>query len=894
MNTKKTANSEPGASWRGFITLLVMLLAVFSGLFYKSFLPGQVLFANDFPLGAAFSSALKMPGQFTGVWGDLNWLGFEGGSAPADLSMLMLWLGGPLFYAKFWQPLSLVFLGLCAWLFCRSLKLSPVACMLCGLAAALHPDYFSMACWGQVSRPMALGTMFLALTALQNRSGWRGRVSTCLAGMAVGLGVMEGFDIAVLFSLVIGVYVVYQAWVEGEGSALKRTVRGSVRLLVVAGFAAFLSIQAISSLVGTNIQGVAGSEQDAQTKLQKWDWATQWSLPKAETLSWIVSGLYGHRMDTPDGGQYWGGLGRDPAWDRYFESGMLGPQPGGFIRYGGENFYGGIFILVVGLWALLQSFRRKQSPFSPIQRKFIWFWAGLGAVCVVLAWGRFAPFYKLFYMLPYASTIRNPCKFMHIVDWSALVVFAYGLHDLSQRMISNPAGSVRGLAGQWKQWRSSGPVFERRWIAGSIAAVSVALLGWAVYSSSETELKDYLAKVQFDPAGAAAIFHYSVRQVGWFVLFLAATLGAVALVLSGCFSGEKKKIGFVVLGLLLVVDLSRSNIPWIIYWDYAQKYSANPVVERLAAEAPQQRVAILPEWIPDTFRVPDQMRGAAQYLSQLYRSEWAQHQFSYYNVRSLDIVQLPRQPVDYVAYESSLQVHSVDTLRLLVRKWELTNTRSLLGVAGFADLLNKQFDAGRERFRVAARFNIVPRPGISRPRRLEDLTVAFSSNGVYAVIEFTGALPRAKLYTNWQVSTNDAGALQTLVSPSFDPSQTVLVADSAVAAPPPSATNQTPGRVEITDCTPKRIALKAETGTPAVLLLNDRFTPQWQVRVDGRPAALLRCNYLMRGVYLEQGAHQVEFIFTPSVRTLYISLTAALAGILLLALLVFLPKRNAS
>jgi hypothetical protein len=46
-----------------------------------------------------------------------------------------------------------------------------------------------------------------------------------------------------------------------------------------------------------------------------------------------------------------------------------------------------------------------------------------------------------------------------------------------------------------------------------------------------------------------------------------------------------------------------------------------------------------------------------------------------------------------------------------------------------------------------------------------------------------------------------------------------------------------------------------------VLLLNDRFDPAWRVAVDGQPASLLRCNYIMRGVQLAPGAHTVEFTF---------------------------------
>jgi hypothetical protein len=53
------------------------------------------------------------------------------------------------------------------------------------------------------------------------------------------------------------------------------------------------------------------------------------------------------------------------------------------------------------------------------------------------------------------------------------------------------------------------------------------------------------------------------------------------------------------------------------------------------------------------------------------------------------------------------------------------------------------------------------------------------------------------------------------------------------------------------------------------------------VRVDGQPATLLHCNYIMRGVYLTPGAHRVEFRFQPPFRTLYITLAALGLGLLL-------------
>ena len=66
-------------------------------------------------------------------------------------------------------------------------------------------------------------------------------------------------------------------------------------------------------------------------------------------------------------------------------------------------------------------------------------------------------------------------------------------------------------------------------------------------------------------------------------------------------------------------------------------------------------------------------------------------------------------------------------------------------------------------------------------------------------------------------------------------------------------------------------------------MLNDKYDPAWQVLVDGTPAPLLRCNYLMRGVYLPSpGEHTVEFKFSQPLLPVGITLISTIAGVLLL------------
>ena len=232
---------------------------------------------------------------------------------------------------------ALLILGLGAWCFFRQSGLAPAACLLGGLAATLNSSFFSAACWGVAShtdhrrhdflRPGRAGGHLLAL-ALAARGAGR-------AGGGHGRNGGRGHWRVVQF--------VCRGVRHLSGLAGRRPAREEPRRRRGPAGAAWPSALPASPLrpspdsLATEIKGVAGTQQDAQTKQERWDWATQWSLPKWETLSLVVPGLFGYRMDTPDGGEYWGAVGRSPAWDRYFQNGRQGSPPAGLLRLLGRR-----------------------------------------------------------------------------------------------------------------------------------------------------------------------------------------------------------------------------------------------------------------------------------------------------------------------------------------------------------------------------------------------------------------------------------------------------------------------------------------------------------------------------------------------------------------------------
>jgi hypothetical protein len=966
-----------------FLPIVGLLALVLGLLFYQSFIPQEVVFSNDGPLGGLVAEQNQLPQTFTGLWADLNSIGSGDGATGLAISSLLRTIAGPVGYAKFFTPAALFILGLGALTFFRALKLSPLATALGTLATVLNATYFSDACWGVATHEIAAGMDFFALGLVMSNTAetpWKIRwTRLALAGLCVGMNVIEAADIGALYSILIAGFVFFRELVKdfvplskmeryavlglvnlgfllififsifhGFGFFIlvllliaaialnwallshhlfvNRCGLGIVNLAVIAVFAGFIAYQTVIGLVGTAITGIAGTGQEAQTKAAHWDFASQWSLPKTETFGLFVPGLFGYKMNTPmdmmpaflqdayRGGVYWGGMGRDPELDRFFDSGGQGtPPPSQFMRQTGGGNYCGILVALIAAWTIAQSCRRQNCPFTGTQKKHIWFWAAALVGSLLLSWGRFAPFdyYRhTLYALPYFSTIRSPAKFLILFSWAMVILFGYGVHALSRRHLEISSGKSNSFFNQLKNWWTKAGHFDRRWTYVCVGILGASVLSWFIYASKKPALVHYLQARGFpDENFARQVITFSIGQAGWWLAIFAAAIVLLMLIIAGCFAGKRARLGGLVLGSLLVFDLGRADLPYVNYWDYKQKYevgSLNPVENFLRDKPYAHRVAKL---LPAPLSTPSQF----QLFDELYGIEWTQHHFLYYNIQSLDIVQMPRMPENLQAYMGALRIgikqdasgqYMLDeaTFPKLTRFWELSNTRYLLGPAAFLDAFNAQFDPGKNRFRIVQRFNVLPRPGIAIPDGispeqfanylLPDQVTAFTNaDGAYALFDFTGALPRAKLYSNWQVNTNDQSVLHTLADLNFDPAKTVLIS-TAQTGLPAMATNENSGTVEFKSYAPKQIIFTANALASSVLLLNDKYDPDWRVTVDGKPAELLRCNFIMRGVYLPAGQHTVEFQFSLPNRALYVTLAAIATGLALIGFLIFSQRRK--
>ncbi|TWJ13382.1 YfhO family protein [Geobacter argillaceus] len=140
-----------------------------------------------------------------------------------------------------------------------------------------------------------------------------------------------------------------------------------------------------------------------------------------------------------------------------------------------------------------------------------------------------------------------------------------------------------------------------------------------------------------------------------------------------------------------------------------------------------------------------------------------------------------------------------------------------------------------------------------------------SPDGSEVVLENRTVMPKAWLVPSVLSVAQPQQALGIMQSPQFDPRRLALVESppSLPMAPPESAPAAGVGTVQLKRYEGEHIDLAASTAANALLVLGEKYYKGWKATVDGKPAEIQRVDYILRGVYLPPGNHEVRFVFDP-------------------------------
>jgi hypothetical protein len=72
-----------------------------------------------------------------------------------------------------------------------------------------------------------------------------------------------------------------------------------------------------------------------------------------------------------------------------------------------------------------------------------------------------------------------------------------------------------------------------------------------------------------------------------------------------------------------------------------------------------------------------------------------------------------------------------------------------------------------------------------------------------------------------------------------------------------------PGTATIEFDGPEEVRIRTQSTSPRLLVLSDRYDPNWRVEIDGLEARAVRANYLFRGVEVPAGDHLIRWSYRP-------------------------------
>ena len=150
------------------------------------------------------------------------------------------------------------------------------------------------------------------------------------------------------------------------------------------------------------------------------------------------------------------------------------------------------------------------------------------------------------------------------------------------------------------------------------------------------------------------------------------------------------------------------------------------------------------------------------------------------------------------------------------------------------------------------------------------------------VYENLDRLPRAYLVGNIVKTTDDKKALGLLDEIDISNSAVVVTKKET----PPLTTEAKDSTARIKTYNNSYVDIDVLSKGNSFLVLSDAFFPGWKAYVDGKKREIFRTNVAIRGVFIEDGQHRVEFKYEP--RPLYFgALVSFTTLMLLLAFLIF-------
>ena len=99
----------------------------------------------------------------------------------------------------------------------------------------------------------------------------------------------------------------------------------------------------------------------------------------------------------------------------------------------------------------------------------------------------------------------------------------------------------------------------------------------------------------------------------------------------------------------------------------------------------------------------------------------------------------------------------------------------------------------------------------------------------------------------------------------IDPARTAVVDQQFKSLLPASLVADTMASIELKSYHPEKLVYASHSSQDGLAVFSEIYYPAgWNAYIDGKPAEYFCTNYILRGLIIPKGEHQVEFRFEPS------------------------------
>jgi uncharacterized membrane protein YfhO len=124
-------------------------------------------------------------------------------------------------------------------------------------------------------------------------------------------------------------------------------------------------------------------------------------------------------------------------------------------------------------------------------------------------------------------------------------------------------------------------------------------------------------------------------------------------------------------------------------------------------------------------------------------------------------------------------------------------------------------------------------------------------------------LPRAKMFYNAKVFTNDSLVKDFMLNNTFDYRNTLLLAEKPKESLPQNG-DYLANQVKITNYSANKIDIDISTEKNGLLFLSDIWYPAWKASVDSKQVKVMSADYSFRVIEVPEGKHKVTFKYSSS------------------------------